>query len=105
MVHHNVPFLTIGHFSKVRGPIDCSPNIYFVLSFSGMNWLLTDHEICSPDHLGCFPNPDNRCQYFECAMNYKNLVNCSQHNRTDEKELSLKSSSNVSPRQRVVAIF
>ncbi|KAK7573361.1 hypothetical protein V9T40_010552 [Parthenolecanium corni] len=66
-----------------------------IVSARSMNWLLTDHEICSPDHLGCFPNPDNRCQYFECAMNYKNLFDCSQHNRTNEYGSSLKSNNNI----------
>lgn len=50
---------------------------------AGFKWLLSDERICTPHHLGRFPNPDNKCQFFECAMNFKNLLNCSLTNSTD----------------------
>ena len=55
--------------------------------FAGLNWLLTNEEICTPHHLGRFPNPDNKCQFFECAMNFKTLVNCSKTNQATENIL------------------
>ncbi|XP_065216132.1 uncharacterized protein LOC135842552 [Planococcus citri] len=56
-----------------------------VTTARSLNWLLTDEKICTPHHLGRFPNPDNQCQFFECAMNFKNLINCSQSTQNEGK--------------------
>ncbi|XKL69594.1 hypothetical protein PGB90_007363 [Kerria lacca] len=59
-----------------------------IISARSLNWLISDKDICTPHHLGRFPNPDNHCQFFECAMNFKNLINCSQLNQPNENKLN-----------------
>ncbi|XP_050429361.1 uncharacterized protein LOC126838739 [Adelges cooleyi] len=41
-----------------------------------IKWLPANYLTCSISHLGRWPSVDNKCQFYECAANVKNITKC-----------------------------